>query len=37
MSLFETPYLQNREALVNDGVIVDTFSDFEDEDWDEEF
>lgn len=30
-------YLQNREALVNDGVIVDTFSDFEDEDWDEEF
>lgn len=30
-------YLQNREALVNDGVVVDTFSDFEDEEWDEEF
>ena len=30
-------YLQNREALVNDGVVVDTFSDFEDEEWDEDF
>ena len=30
-------YLQSREAQVNDGVIVDTFSDFEEEEWDEEF
>lgn len=30
-------YLQSREALVNDGVVVDTFSDFEDEEWDEDF
>lgn len=34
-------YLQTREAFVNDGVVQDTFSDFEDEfdddfDWDEE-
>jgi phospholipid-binding lipoprotein MlaA len=34
-------YLQTREAFVNDGVVKDTFSDFEDEfgddfDWDEE-
>jgi phospholipid-binding lipoprotein MlaA len=30
-------YLQNREAQVNDGVVVDTFSDFEDDEWDEDF
>jgi phospholipid-binding lipoprotein MlaA len=30
-------YLQSREALVNDGVVVDSFSDFEDDDWDEDF
>ena len=29
-------YLQSREALVNDGVVVDSFSDFE-EDWDDDF
>lgn len=30
-------YLQNRAALVSDGVVEDTFSDFEDEEWDEDF
>ena len=30
-------YLQNREALVNDGVVEDTFSDFEEDEWDEDF
>jgi phospholipid-binding lipoprotein MlaA len=30
-------YLQQREIFVNDGVIEDTFSDFDDEDWDDEF
>jgi len=30
-------YLQSREALVNDGVVVDSFSDFEEDDWDEDF
>ena len=30
-------YLQNREAQVNDGVVVDNFSDFEDDVWDEDF
>ena len=30
-------YLQNREAQVTDGVVVDTFSDFEDDEWDEDF
>ena len=29
-------YLQQREAFVNDGVVLDSFSDFEEEfDWDE--
>ena len=28
-------YLQQRKFLVNDGVIEDSFSDFDDEDWDE--
>ncbi len=30
-------YLQSREALVNDGVVKDTFSDFEEDEWDEDF
>lgn len=30
-------YLQQREIFVNDGVVVDTFSDFDDEEWDDEF
>ena len=30
-------YLQSREALVNDGVVKDTFSDFEEDEWDEGF
>ncbi len=30
-------YLQSREALVNDGVVVDSFSDFEEDDWGEDF
>ena len=30
-------YRQNREALVNDGVVEDTFSDFEEDEWDEDF
>jgi phospholipid-binding lipoprotein MlaA len=33
---FRDAYLQNRAALVNDGEVVDDFSDF-DESWDEEF
>jgi phospholipid-binding lipoprotein MlaA len=30
-------YLQQRRALVNDGVVDDGFSDFGDDDWDEDF
>ena len=30
-------YLQQRRALVNDGVVEDDFSDFGDADWDEDF
>ncbi|MEH6568192.1 MAG: VacJ family lipoprotein [Halioglobus sp.] len=30
-------YLQQREIFVNDGVVTDTFSDFDDEEWDDEF
>jgi phospholipid-binding lipoprotein MlaA len=30
-------YLQQREMFVNDGVVEDSFSDFEDDAWDEEF
>ena len=30
-------YLQNREALVKDGVVEDTFSDFEEGEWDDDF
>ena len=30
-------YLQNREALVNDGVVEDTFSVFVEDEWDEDF
>ncbi|MEQ8802967.1 MlaA family lipoprotein [Haliea sp.] len=30
-------YLQQRRALVNDGVLEDNFSDFGDADWDEDF
>ncbi|MEH6590472.1 MAG: VacJ family lipoprotein [Halioglobus sp.] len=30
-------YLQQREIFVNDGVVIDSFSDFEEEPWDEEF
>ncbi|MFO7553534.1 MAG: VacJ family lipoprotein [Haliea sp.] len=30
-------YLQQRRALVNDGVVEDNFSDFGDADWDEDF
>ncbi len=30
-------YLQQRRALVNDGVVEDSFSDFGEEDWGEEF
>jgi phospholipid-binding lipoprotein MlaA len=30
-------YLQQREIFVNDGVVTDNFSDFEEEPWDEEF
>lgn len=30
-------YLQQREIFVNDGVVVDSFSDFEEAEWDEEF
>ena len=35
--VFIDAYLQSREALVNDGVVVDSFSDFEEDDWDEDF
>lgn len=30
-------YLQQREIFVNDGVVVDSFSDYEEGDWDEDF
>ena len=30
-------YLQQREIYVNDGVVEDNFSDYEYEDWDEDF
>jgi phospholipid-binding lipoprotein MlaA len=30
-------YLQQREMFVNDGVVTDSFSDYEDEEWDEEY
>lgn len=30
-------YLQQRRALVNDGVVEDGFSDFGDDEWDEDF
>ena len=30
-------YLQQRQIFVNDGVIVDTFSDYDDEDWGDDF
>ncbi len=30
-------YLQQREFFVNDGVVEDSFSDFGEDDWDEEF
>jgi phospholipid-binding lipoprotein MlaA len=30
-------YLQQRKIFVNDGVVEDNFSDYEDEDWDEDF
>ena len=29
-------YLQQREIFVNDGVVKDSFSDFDDEEWDDE-
>ena len=30
-------YLQQREIYINDGVVIDTFSDYEEEEWDEDF
>jgi phospholipid-binding lipoprotein MlaA len=30
-------YLQQREIFVNDGVVLDDFSDFDDQDWDDDF
>jgi phospholipid-binding lipoprotein MlaA len=30
-------YLQQREIFVNDGVVTDSFSDYEEEPWDDEF
>lgn len=30
-------YMQQRASLVNDGEVVDSFSDFEEDEWDEEF
>jgi phospholipid-binding lipoprotein MlaA len=30
-------YLQQREMFVNDGVVTDSFSDYEEEPWDDEF
>ena len=30
-------YLQQREIFVNDGIVKDDFSDFDDIGWDEEF
>jgi phospholipid-binding lipoprotein MlaA len=30
-------YLQQREIYINDGVVIDTFSDYEEADWDDDF
>ncbi len=30
-------YLQQRQIFVNDGVVIDDFSDFDDEGWDDDF
>ena len=30
-------YMQQREIFVNDGVVIDSFSDYEEGDWEEDF